>query len=52
MDIEELASTQRKDHALVVLLQLIVYLCRDKSGEFSLWERVIFVESLTIPPGD
>lgn len=48
MNIEELASAERKDHALVVLLQLIVDLGRDQSRELALRKRLIFVESLTI----
>lgn len=48
MDVKELACTQREYHALVVFLQLVVYLRRNKRREFSLWERVIFVESLTM----
>lgn len=48
VNVQELASTQRKDHALVVLLQLVVDLCCYQRGELSLGERLIFVERLTM----
>ena len=48
MDVEELARTKRKDHALVILLQLVIHLGRDQSGQLALWERVVLVESLTM----
>ena len=48
MDIEELAGTQCEDHALIVLLQLIVYLGCNKGGELSLRERLVLVERLTM----
>lgn len=50
VNIEELASTERKNHALVVFLQLIVDLGRHEGRKFSLGERVIFVKSLTMTP--
>lgn len=48
VDVEELASTQCKDHALVVFLQLIVHLCGHESSKLPLGEGVIFVERLTM----
>lgn len=48
VNIEELACTQRKDHALIVFLQLIVDLGRDQCCQLSLRKRVIFVQSLTM----
>jgi hypothetical protein len=48
VNIQELASTQRKDHALVVFLQLVVDLCCYERGELSLGERLIFIERLTM----
>lgn len=48
VDVQELASTQRKDHALIVLLQLIVDLCCHEGSELSLRERLIFVEGLAM----
>lgn len=43
VNVEELACTQREDHAFIVLLQLIVDLCCNQGRELSLWEGVIFV---------
>jgi hypothetical protein len=48
VDVEELARTQRKYHTLIILLQLVVHLGRDQSGQLALWERVVLVESLTM----
>jgi hypothetical protein len=48
MDVKELARTQREDHALVVLLQLVVHLRCYQCSKLPLWERVIFVERLTM----
>lgn len=48
VNIQKLASTQCKDHALIVLLQLVVNLCSDKRGEFSLGERLVFIECLAM----
>jgi len=48
MDVEELSSSQRKHHALIVLLQLIVDLGSHKSGKLSVRERLILVEGLTV----
>jgi hypothetical protein len=48
MDVKELAGAERKDHALVVLLQLVVHLRGDQSRELSLGERLILVQSLAV----
>ena len=48
MDVEELSSSQRKYHALIVLLQLIVDLGSHKSGKLSVRERLILIEGLTV----
>ena len=48
VDVQKLARTQRKDHALIVLLQLVIDLCCYKRGELSLRKRLIFVEGLTM----
>ena len=48
MDIEELAGTQCKHHALIVLLQLVVDLGGYERGKLSLGERLVFVERLTM----
>lgn len=45
---EELASAEGEDHALVVLLQLVVDLGRHQCGELAVRERFVLVESLTV----
>ena len=47
IQVEELAGSKRKHHALIVLLQLVVDLCGDQGRELPVWERFIFVECLT-----
>ena len=51
MDVQELAGTQCKDHALIVLLQLVVDLGGHERGKLSLGERLVFVERLTMTHG-
>jgi hypothetical protein len=51
VDVQELAGTQCKDHALIVLLQLIVNLGSHERGKLSLGERLVFVERLTMTHG-
>jgi hypothetical protein len=43
VDVEELAGAQRKPHAFVILLQLVVDFGRDQSGELSLREILLLV---------
>jgi hypothetical protein len=43
VDVEELAGTERKDHALIVFLQLVIDLCSDQSRKLSLGKRLILV---------
>lgn len=47
VNVEQLSSTERKDHTLIVFLQLVVDLCSNEGCEFSLGERFILVERLT-----
>jgi hypothetical protein len=47
VDVEELASSERKSHALIVFLQLVVDLCRDKGCQLALRECFILKQSLT-----
>ena len=48
VDIKELASAERKYHALIVFLQLVIYLRSDQSRKLPLGKRLILVQSLTV----
>jgi len=48
VDVEELPRAERKDHTLVVLLQLIIHLRGDQSRKLSLGKRLILVKSLAV----
>lgn len=48
VDVEELAGAQRKLHAFIILLQLIVDLRCDQGSQFPLREILIFVKSLAV----
>ena len=47
VQVEQLSSAESKDHALVVLLKLVVDLGRHKRSELAIREGRILVESLT-----
>jgi hypothetical protein len=49
--VKEFPSSKRERHALVVLLQLIVDLRRDKGRQLSLRKLLVLVESLTVRYG-
>jgi hypothetical protein len=48
MDIEQITCTKSKYHALVVLLQLVIELGRNKRRKLSLRKRVVLIESLAV----
>ena len=48
IDIEQLARAQRKSHAFIVLLELVVDFGRHKSCEFPLRKCIIFVQGLSV----
>ena len=45
---EQLASIQGEDHALIVLLELVVDLCRHQCGQLAVGEAFILVERLAV----
>lgn len=47
VNVEELAGAQRKLHAFVILLQLIVYLGGNKGSQLPLSKMFIFIQRLT-----
>lgn len=49
VDIEELPSAEREDHALVVLLQLIIHLRSHEGGQLALGKRLVLIEGLAVP---
>lgn len=48
LDVEELAGAQGKDHGLVVFLQLVVNLGKDKRSKLAMAEALIFVKGFSV----
>lgn len=47
VELKKIASTKGKSHGLVVLLEMVIDLGKDKSSQLALWEGLVLVESLT-----
>lgn len=47
VELEQLASTQRKDHTLIIFLKVVVYLRGNQGSQLSFREGFIFIQSLT-----